>query len=189
MRGTSDPHLRPGHVAFERSCTQGTEEYLGRIARPRLEVGVAGRERAPGLVPRDLTHQARRALPRRPCRARRRSVGVPRPRRRRGRRVFPFKPQPVASPLHEWSPRDQTSCDVCGAAAAVAVAAVSAAAAENPEPRAWSSPAFPARSARPAQAASPHSGRGVLARPAQRGLGVPAPPRPGLGPPGPQCGG
>ncbi|XDA81120.1 hypothetical protein R6Z07F_011096 [Ovis aries] len=46
-----------------------------------------------------------------------------------------------------------------------------------------------ARSARPAQAASPYSGPRVLARPAQRGLGVPAPPRPGLGPPGPQCGG
>lgn len=65
MRGTSNPHLHSGHVAFELSCTQGSGDYLSRIARPHLERGVAGRERAPGPVPRDLTHRARRALPRR----------------------------------------------------------------------------------------------------------------------------
>lgn len=91
--------------------------------------------------------------------------------------------------LEESGDFQQAPGSVAAAAAAAAAVAAAAAAAENPEPRAWSSPAFPTRSARPAQAASPHSDPGVLARPAQRGLGVPTPPRPGLGPPGPQCGG
>lgn len=175
-----------------RTCTLDTWP-LKRLRR-RLRRAFGQDHQAPPRRGRGRSGAHSRASPARPhppgaaCVARATAPGragavraCPAPRRRR-RRAFPFKPQPVASPLHEWSPRDQTSCDVCGAAAA-------AAAAEDPEPQAWSGPAFPVRSARPAQAASSHSGPGAPARPAPRGLGAPAPPRPGLGPPGPQCGG
>lgn len=62
----------------------------------------------PGLLPRDIA-RARRALPGATARG---CAGVMGTRSPCCRLAFPFKLRPAASPLHEWNPRDQTSCDV-----------------------------------------------------------------------------
>lgn len=72
----------------------------------RREHGQTGER--PGLLPRDIA-RARRALPGATARG---CAGVMGTRSPCCRLAFPFKLRPAASPLHEWNPRDQTSCDV-----------------------------------------------------------------------------